>query len=70
MHIGNSIWFAICGYIIAAFGGYAAIGSIFGITVDQYGFKVLLLLMTAIVAFWAITMWKYEGMLAKGQLSK
>ena len=60
MYIANAIWFAVCGYIIAYNGGYEAIGSVLGVTVDQYGLRILMLLMAAISILWAASMWLFE----------
>ncbi|CAJ37916.1 MFS transporter [Methanocella arvoryzae] len=65
MYIANAIWFAACGYIIADCGGYTAVGQILGITVDQFGFRMLLLIMALLTALWAVSMWKYEGAMVK-----
>jgi MFS family permease len=61
MHISNSIWFAVCGYIIASNGGYNTSGSILGVTVDQFGLRIMMLILAGLVALWIIAMWKYEG---------
>ena len=65
MYIANAIWFAACGYIIADCGGYTAVGQILGITVDQLGFRMLLLIMALLTVLWAVSMWKYEGAMVK-----
>ena len=65
MYIANAIWFAACGYIIADCGGYTAVGQILGITVDQLGFRMLLLIMALLTVLWAVSMWKYEGAMIK-----
>lgn len=65
MNAVNAVWFAACGYIIAYFGGFEAVGQILGITVDQFGFRVLLLIMTALVVAWAVSMWKYEELMVE-----
>lgn len=67
MHVANSVWFAICGYIIAANGGYEAIGSILGINVDQFGLRVLLIIMAIIIAAWALFMWRFEDRMVNDQ---
>jgi MFS family permease len=61
MSIANAIWFAICGYIIAANGGYEAIGYILGVSVDQFGLRVLMAIIAVISMVWALFMWSYEG---------
>ena len=66
MYTANAVWFAACGYIIAYFGGYEAIGRVLGITVDQYGLRVLLLIMAALTIAWAASMWMYEGQMVSG----
>ncbi|MCD1295181.1 MFS transporter [Methanocella sp. CWC-04] len=66
MHIANSIWFAGCGYIIAMYGGYESIGSILGIDVDQYGLRVMLVILAGLTFMWALSMWKYEGRMVDG----
>ncbi|HMK47480.1 MAG TPA: MFS transporter [Methanocella sp.] len=66
MYTANAIWFAVCGYIIAYYGGYEAIGRVLGITVDQYGLRVLLLIMAALTVAWAASMWMYEGQMVSG----
>ncbi len=60
MYIANAIWFAICGYLIAYYGGYEAVGNIIGFSVDQYGLRVLMFMMAIISLLWAGSMWLYE----------
>ncbi len=61
MYVANAVWFTVCGYLVAHFGGYAAVGSLLGVTVSQFGMRAFFLVMAAIAAAWAITMWKYDG---------
>jgi MFS family permease len=65
MFAANAAWFAACGYIVSAFGGYGAAGSILGVPVDQYGFRVLLLVLAALAGAWALSMWRYEGQMVE-----
>jgi hypothetical protein len=65
MYVGNAAWFVASGYIISDFGGYSAIGSLFGITVDQFGLRVFLLITAALTAAWALSMWKYDGQMIR-----
>ena len=65
MHVANSVWFAMCGMIISFYGGYAAVGSILGVQVDQFGLRVLLIILAVIVFLWAIMMWKHEKEMVK-----
>lgn len=65
MYIANAVWFALCGYIIADCGGYDTLGQILGVTVDQYGLRMLLLIMVLLTVLWAVSMWKYEGAMVK-----
>ncbi len=60
MNAANAVWFAACGYIIAYFGGYEAVGQILGITLDQFGLRVMILIMAILTVAWAASMWKYE----------
>jgi Na+/melibiose symporter-like transporter len=69
MYVANAVWFAGCGYLIAHFGGYEAVGSLLGVTVGQYGLRVLLLLMAGLTAAWAVSMWKYEGRMVRERAS-
>ena len=48
MYVGNATGSSPVGYIISGFGGYSAIGKIFGITVDQFGLRVFLLITAAL----------------------
>lgn len=61
MYVANAIWFALCGYMITYFGGYEAVGSLLGVTVGQFGLRIFLLVMAALTAAWAFSMWKYDG---------
>lgn len=65
MYVANAIWFAICGYLIAANGGFGSIGSLLGMTVDQYGLRVLMVIIALLAAIWAILMWVFEGRMIK-----
>ncbi len=65
MSIANSVWFVICGYLIAYYGGYSAIGDILGITVDQFGLRILQLLLAGLCIIWAVLMWIYESRMVK-----
>jgi Na+/melibiose symporter-like transporter len=69
MYVANAVWFAGCGYLIAHFGGYEAVGSLLGVTVGQYGLRVLLLVMAGLTAAWAVSMWKYEGRMVRERAS-
>lgn len=60
MHIGNSVWFAACGYIISFYGGYEAVGTILGVTVDQFGLRILMVMLAALAMLWAALMWIFE----------
>jgi MFS family permease len=60
MYIANAVWFAICGYLIAFYGGYEAIGTVLGVGVDQYGLRVLMLMLAIISILWAASMWIFE----------
>ncbi len=60
MNLANSLWFAVCGYIIAYYGGYDAIGSILGIRVDQFGLRILMILFAGLAILWALCMWIFE----------
>lgn len=64
MYVANAVWFAACGYLIAYFGGYEVAGKILGVGVDQYGLRVLMLMMAALSLLWAAFMWRYEGRMA------
>ena len=65
MYLANAIWFAICGYLIASNGGFGAMGSILGITVDQYGLRTLMVIIALLAAIWAILMWIFEERMVK-----
>ncbi|OPY30945.1 MAG: Major Facilitator Superfamily protein [Methanocella sp. PtaU1.Bin125] len=65
MYVGNAAWFAVSGYVISSFGGYGAIGSILGVSVDQFGLRVFLLITAALTAAWALSMWKYDGQMVR-----
>ncbi len=65
MSIANSVWFVICGYLIAYYGGYSAMGDILGITVDQFGLRILQLLLAGLCIIWAMLMWIYESRMVK-----
>jgi predicted MFS family arabinose efflux permease len=65
MYVGNAAWFVASGYIISGFGGYSAIGDIFGVAVDQFGLRVFLLITAALTAAWALSMWKYDGQMVR-----
>jgi len=60
MYVASAIWFAVCGYLIAYYGGYGAAGNILGFSVDQFGLRVLMLMMAVISLLWAGSMWLYE----------
>ena len=65
MYVANAAWFAVCGYFIAANGGFGAMGSILGINVDQYGLRILMVLIALLAAMWAVLMWIFEGRMVK-----
>lgn len=65
MYLANAIWFAACGYMISANGGFEAVGSIMNITVDQYGLRILLILLAILSVIWAVLMWVFEERMAK-----
>lgn len=65
MYIANAVWFAVCGYLIAANGGFGAIGSLLGMTVDQYGLRILMVLIALLAAIWAVLMWIFEERMVK-----
>jgi MFS family permease len=69
MYVANAVWFAACGYLISYFGGYDAVGSLLGVSVGQFGLRVLFLVMAALTAAWAITMWKYDGQMVRESAS-
>jgi MFS family permease len=65
MYVANAVWFAVCGYLISYFGGYDAVGSLLGVSVGQFGLRVFLLVTAALIAAWAVSMWKYEGQMVR-----
>ncbi len=65
MYVANAAWFAVCGYLIGAYGGFGAIGSILGITVDQFGLRILMVIIAFLAAIWAVLMWIFEGRMIK-----
>lgn len=65
MYLANAIWFAACGYMISANGGFEAVGSIMNIMVDQYGLRILLILLAILSVIWAVLMWVFEERMAK-----
>jgi MFS family permease len=65
MYLANAVWFAVCGYLIEVNGGYEAIGSILNITVDQYGLRVLMVILAFLAAVWAVLMWIFESRMVK-----
>ncbi len=65
MYVANAAWFAVCGYLIAAYGGFGAIGSVLGITVDQFGLRALMVIIAFLAAMWALLMWIFEERLVK-----
>lgn len=65
MYVANAVWFAVCGYLIEVNGGYEAVGSILNISVDQYGLRILMVILTFLAAVWAIFMWAFENRMVK-----
>jgi MFS family permease len=65
MYVANAVWFAVCGYLIEVNGGYEAVGSILNITVDQYGLRVLMVILAFLAAVWAVFMWAFENRMVK-----
>jgi hypothetical protein len=69
MYVANAVWFAACGYLIAYFGGYEAVGSLLGVSVGQFGLRIFFLVMAALAAAWAFSMWKYDGEMVRESTS-
>jgi predicted MFS family arabinose efflux permease len=69
MYVANAVWFAACGYLISYFGGYDAVGNLLGVSVGQFGLRIFFLVMAALTAAWAISMWKYDGQMVRESAS-
>jgi MFS family permease len=67
MFVASAIWFGICGYIIDYFGGYDAVGTILGISVNQFGLRILMLILAVLTLAWAATMWSYDGLMVNDE---